>query len=197
MEVVKSTKSAGQAGVRKKAEPKPFKLKKDYSKLERITFYTRDQEGNPYGIVTMSRKDILDVTYDAIKHAMAVTMTAYAERGYTSVDMIQKMKVEQNQKIPIKNSYGEHEIFSMEGFHHTLMITDEEEMAKLWNWLGNDESDHPFTLIQKLRSEMVEKIEKAKEKAEQAVRDKEEEELRQKDGGGLVSADGVTPLSSK
>lgn len=165
--------------IKKKAPLKRDTFKPDYTTMERISFFSRDPEGSIFGVVSISKGCILDVSYNAIQHEMAVTMKASTLAGYTMVEPVQNVRVADNkQKVPL-SSYTTHELLKIDAYNHTLVIRDEGEMRKLWTWLKQD-ADLPFATLMQIRSDMVKKIEEEKVKAE-ARRKEAEEKANKKD----------------
>ena len=144
-------------------------VSKTKTKSKRLCLYMQDEKGDTYGIISLAETDFLDVSYNAIQHQVAITLKSSFTRGNTAVEPIQNAKVENKKIVPLPG-YTFREMYKMEGYHHIITITNEEEMQKVWEFVGED-----WKLPLKLRKNIVDGLEAAKLEAIKRAEDAEKD----------------------
>lgn len=148
----------------------------------RITLFTRDQEGSIYGVVSLHRDNILDVTYNAINHEMQLTIAGTVWTGSSYYEPMQNMKVENGHKKPL-GSYTMQMIYQEQGYNPSMTLRDEAEMEKVWKWLQHDQTEMSWEAMKEIRKNIIARIAKAKEeqkKKDEEAKKKQEEEILNK-----------------
>lgn len=172
--------------IKKKAAPKQEANGKEpinFRNVDRITIFTADEAGEPYGFVSIKRDDMLQVSYNGIKHEFAVTLKSITGRGQTQVQPVQNGLIQNGEFMPTKNSYTMRELYEMEQFNHTLVVKGD-EVKKFFEFLNVDEREMSYEDLMKIRTNMLGKIADAKIAAQK----RQEEE--QKKQSGILGPDG-------
>lgn len=142
-----------------------FNQKKEVKQT--ILISLQDQHKSTYGLISLRPSDVLDVSFNAVKYEVLITLQSSFQRGMTQVEPIQNVKVESQKVIPMP-TYTQRELYQMEGYHHIVTVTDETEMEMVWTWRGED-----WNKCKELRGKIVDELAKAKEDLK-----KKEEELK-------------------
>lgn len=135
--------------------------------IERFIIPTRDQEGGLAGYTSLSRNSIVDVSYMASDHSVYITLISSYSRGKTVVDALPAISVKNGRKEHSKSLFKEYPLFAMEGFNHSVSITDEKDMYDFWNWLHH--AENASDSLKRLRKDVMIKIEQAKRAAQDAA----------------------------
>lgn len=130
-----------------------------------ILISLQDQNKSTYGLISLRPSDVLDVSFNAVKYEVLITLQSSFQRGMTQVEPIQNVRVENQKAIPMP-TYTQRELYNMEGYHHIVTVTDEKEMEEVWSWRGED-----WNRCKELRESIVKQLADAKE----ALKKKEEE----------------------
>lgn len=143
-------------------------------KTDRFTMFTRDEEGNIFGVVSVHRDNILDVTYSGIEHTISITLAGQFGNGYSSYEPMPNYKVEtgaggKKNKVPT-GSYTMQVLYNQQNYNPSFTLKDEIEMERFWNWLGHEEGMSWDALVE-IRKAMQERIAKAKEEAEKRAKE--------------------------
>lgn len=145
---------------------------------DRIVFFTRDQEGNIYGMVSLHRNNVLDVTYSAIEHSMTLTLKGNFGNLESRYEPCQNVKVETvnnvKKKLP-QNSYTMQVLTFGNTYNPSMSLKDEAEMEKCWRWLKHDDDEMSWEAIMSIRQAVVERVAKAKEEEEKKLQEKKAE----------------------
>jgi len=150
---------------------------KKATKPKRLSLRLQDEKGSDYGIISLADTDFHDVSYNGLQHQVMITLRTAYVRGATTVEPIQNAKVE-NKKIQPLPGYTFREMYKMEGYNHVVTITNEEEMRKVWEFVGEDWSE-----LMGLRNTIKAGLEEAKA---DAIRRAEEAEKEGKTHNGLT-----------
>ena len=160
----------------------------DFRSVDRITIFTADEAGEPYGFITLKREDMLHVSYNGIKHEFAVTLKSITGRGQTQVQPVQNGLIQGGEFVPTKNSYTMRELYEMEQFNHTLVVKGD-ECKKFFEFLRIDEREMDWDGLMRIRENMLQKIAEAKVAA-QKRQEEENKKQAEKDTAPILGPDG-------